>query len=476
MAIDATGVLLARRLRRGAALLAIVVAVTLLACDALAGAATPPAGKRGIDVVQVEGYLDPPNASLILDAIAQANHRGATLLVLQLDSSGAIDTNIEAVVRAIHKSRVPVAVWVGPSGAEAKGAATILLEAAHLAFVSPGSGAGPGQPVRLDDPGSSTRAEVADRLAALARRNGRDPAGARLLASARRGSTAAHAVRATNGVRPTIGELIVQLDGTSVTTAAGKLELSTAKVVGTGKDRRRQPNQEVVFNRLGLGDSLLHRLISPSIAYFLVVAGLALIVFEFYTASVGLAGLVGALCLVGAFVGFSHLPVHWWALGLLFLSLFGFAVDVQAGGLGVWTIIATVCLVTGSWFLYGGAAQLRPAWWVFLVVIGGTSLFMLGGMTAMIRARFSTPTVGREGMIGEDGVAEVPVDPDGVVLIRGARWRARTNRATPIEAGDPVRVVSVEGLVLEVEPPEGGAQDYRERARNRRSKSRHRDD
>ncbi len=68
-------------------------------------------------------------------------------------------------------------------------------------------------------------------------------------------------------------------------------------------------------------------------------------------------------------------------------------------------------------------------------------------------------------------MAEVAVDPDGVVLIRGARWRARTNRATPIQAGEPVKVASVEGLVLEVEPPEGGAQDYRERARNRRPKS-----
>jgi membrane-bound serine protease (ClpP class) len=472
MATDATGVLFAHRLRRGAALIAIVAAVTLLACDALAGAATPPVGQRGIDVVQVEGYLDAPNISLILDAIESANENRSTMLVLQLKSNGAIDTNIEEVVRAIQRSRVPVVVWVGPSGADAKGAATILLQAAHKAYISPGSGAGPGQPVRLDDPGASTTAGVADRLAELARRNGRDPDGARKLAGRRFGSTAAYAVKATNGVRPTIGELIVQLNGKTVTTAAGEVKLSTAKVIGTGKDRRRQPNQEVVFNRLGLGDSLLHRLISPSIAYFLIVAGLALIVFEFYTASIGLAGLVGALCLIGAFVGFSHLPVHWWALGLLFLSLFGFAIDVQAGGLGVWTIIATVCLVTGSWFLYGGASQLRPAWWVFLVVIGGTLLFMLGGMTAMIRARFSTPTVGREGMIGEDGVAEVPVDPDGVVLIRGARWRARTNRATPIQAGDPVRVVSVEGLVLEVEPPEGGAIDYRDRARNRRSKSR----
>ena len=192
--------------------------------------------------------------------------------------------------------------------------------------------------------------------------------------------------------------------------------------------------------------------------------------FEFYTASIGLAGLVGAVCAIGAFVGFSHLPVHWWALGLLFLSAFGYAIDVQAGGLGVWTGIATVSLAAGSLWLYGGSSQLRPPWWELLIVGGGMVLFMLGAMTAMVRARFSTPTIGREGMIGETGVAEVAVDPDGVILIRGARWRARTNRATPIAAGAEARVVAVEGLVLEVEPPEGGATDYRDAAR--RSKSR----
>jgi membrane-bound serine protease (ClpP class) len=89
---------------------------------------------------------------------------------------------------------------------------------------------------------------------------------------------------------------------------------------------------------------------------------------------------------------------------------------------------------------------------------------------SFIRARFSTPTVGREGMVGELGAAEVAVDPDGVVVIREARWRARTNRATPIAAGDVVRVVSVEGLVLEVEPEEGGARDHRDRARRKADK------
>ncbi len=143
-------------MRRIAALLAIVVAAATIALDTVAGAATPPVGRRGIDVVQVEGYLDAPNVSLVLDAISEANTNRSTLLILQVKSNGAIDTDIDQVVRAIRRSRVPVAVWVGPSGADAGGAATVLLEAAHLAYVSPGSGAGPGQPVRLDEPGAST--------------------------------------------------------------------------------------------------------------------------------------------------------------------------------------------------------------------------------------------------------------------------------------------------------------------------------
>jgi membrane-bound serine protease (ClpP class) len=145
------------------------------------------------------------------------------------------------------------------------------------------------------------------------------------------------------------------------------------------------------------------------------------------------------------------------------LGVFGMAVDVQAGGLGAWTFIGGIALVIGSIFLYGGSSRLDPKWWVLLVVIGGTVVFMLSGMTAMVRSRFSTPTIGREELIGELGQAAADVAPDGVVRVREALWKARTNRATPIHAGDTVRVVSVEGLVLEVEPETGGARDYRER-------------
>jgi membrane-bound serine protease (ClpP class) len=82
-------------------------------------------------------------------------------------------------------------------------------------------------------------------------------------------------------------------------------------------------------------------------------------------------------------------------------------------------------------------------------------------MPAMVRARFSTPTIGRESMVGELGSALAAVDPEGTVEVRGAPWRARTNRATPIRAGEAVRVVGIDGLLLEVEPESGGARDYR---------------
>ncbi len=425
---------------------------------------------NGIDVVKVDGLLDPPTASLVRDSIREANRKRSTMIVLQLDSGGSVDVDVQPLVREVQASSLPVVVWVGPSGAKAKGAATLLAEAAPITSVSSGSSIGPADPLRLDEPGATNRRAVTGQLGALAARWERDERGARRLATENLPADTAKGAGAINSVEPTVGELIVSLDGQSVPTAAGPKTLSTAKVVGKGLGRRRQPNQDVRFDRLDIGNQVLHTLISPSIAYLLFVAGLALMVFEFYTCGIGLAGLAGAISVVGALVGFSHLPVAWWAVGLVMLGIFGFSVDVQAGGIGAWTFIGSASLVAGSLTLYGGSARLNPPWWVLVIVIIGAVLFMLGAMPRVVRSRFSTPTVGREGMVGEEGRAEVDVAPDGVVVIQGARWRARTNRATPIGAGDGVRVVAVDGLVLEVEPEEGGARDYRDRARGRRQR------
>jgi membrane-bound serine protease (ClpP class) len=417
-----------------------------------------PAGARTrgtIDVIQIQGLIDPPNADLIVSSIAAANREHAQVLLITLNSGGAVDVDTARVLAAIRRSRVPVVAWVGPSGSKARGLAAQVVLAGAVGSVSNGSSIGPIDPVRLD---TEQSAKVVG------------PRGAKILHRSM-GANEAAARKVTDtpcapSVAPgcaTIGDLLVALDGTKVATAGGPVKLHTATVVGEGKDRRRQPADAIRFRKLDLVGQAVHTLTSPTIAYFLLVVGLALIVFEFFTISIGLAGGTGAIALVGAFVGFSHLPVTWWALALIFLAMFGYGIDVQAGRPFSWTVIGTILLVIGSLFLYGGSPNLNVYWWVIIVMVLLTVAFFVSAMPVAVRSRFSTPTIGREGLIGEMGEAAVDIAPDGVILLRGARWRARTNRATPITAGSPVRVVEVDGLVLEVEPEDGGAQDYRER-------------
>jgi membrane-bound serine protease (ClpP class) len=194
---------------------------------------------------------------------------------------------------------------------------------------------------------------------------------------------------------------------------------------------------------------------------------MALLIFEFFTAGVGVAGVVGAASLVLACSGLATLPVRGWAVALLVLAMLAFAVDVQVGVPRFWTGVGVALTVLGSLLLFEDlpGVTLRPSWITLLAGIGGTILFFVVGMPSMVRTRFATPTIGREWMIGELGDVVEAVDPDGVVSVGSARWRARTNRATPVAAGEQVRVVAIDGVTLEVEPLEGAARDHRERRR-----------
>jgi len=412
-------------------------------------------GRRGIVVIQAEGLIDPPNARLIRDSLRDANERDATLVVIQLDSPGALDVDVDGLVSDIRDSRVPVAVWVGPSGARARGAAVLLLQAAAVATVAQGATIGPAYPVRLDDPGAMSREEIRVRLDRLALFGGRRPAGA--LTDGRVGAVEAGRRSFVDLLKPIIGEVIVSLHGRVVRTPTGYVRLSTARVVTGGATLRRTPNQEVRFRRLDLGGTVVHKLTSPSIGYLLLVAGLLLIVFEFYMASIGLAGLAGALALVGAAVGMSHLPVVGWALALVALGVYGFTVDVQAGRIGVWTFLGAGALVGGSLALFGGSSALNPPWWELAAVWVGTAVFMRLAMTAALRSRFSSPVVDREGLVGAVGVADGDVSPEGVVLVDGARWPARAGGAGSVASGAPVRIVGVDGVTVEVESPPAAA-------------------
>ncbi len=416
------------------------------------------AGFRGIDVVQIDGLIDPPNATLMLDSIRDAERRGSTALILQIDSEGTVATNPWNLAQAVREAKVPIAVWIGPAGAQARGGAALIAAAAPVLYMASNATIGPLEPLRLD--GETVPQDV--RAAAL-------PIGAErtvpVMKIASREISAKQAVgfKLADAIKPVVGEAFVGLDGKTFRTRGGPIKLSTAQVRRVGKTDHLEANQPVRFRKLTQTGQFQHTLGAPWAALFLFAIGGSLILFEFFTISIGIAGVVGALCLVFASFGFSHLPVQWWAVALLTVAFFGFGVDIQAGGLGPWTILATIALVAGSLTLYGGSSDLDPAWWITALICAGVVLFMLGGMTAMLRSRFSTPTVGREGMIGEMGDAETDISPDGLLALRGTVWKARTNRATPVKMGERARVTSVDGLVLEVEPEAGGAKDYRDR-------------
>ena len=201
---------------------------------------------------------------------------------------------------------------------------------------------------------------------------------------------------------------------------------------------------------------------SPAVAYLLFTIGLALLIFELFTAGVGVAGVVGAGAFILSCYGLAVLPDQ--LVGhrsLIVLAMVAFAIDVQTGVPRFWTGGGHGALVVGS--LDALRRRLALVDHAGVAVIG-VALTFLTAMPAMVRTRFSTPTIGREWMIGEMGRAVTAIQPDGTVQVREALWRAYTNRATPIDELDRVRVIGIEGLVLEVEPEEGAARDYRERA------------
>lgn len=387
-------------------------------------AAEDPEGVGLVRVVKVSGLIDPIVASFLEDEIASAQEAGITALVLQLNSDGAVvsEETMDDLVAAIEHSSVLVGVWVGPSGSSARDEATRLVAAAHVSGLPQGS-----------------RVEVTSELAAGVDLDGRASVGETV------NSELAEEIGLVDSRAPIIGEFILDLPGVQSE---------------TGEDGR-EPVTPVRFGQLGLIDQLFHTVASPAVTYLLFVIGGSLLVFELFTAGVGVAGMVGAGSAFLAAYGVAVLPTNTWAVVVLGLSFVAYSVDVQTGVPRFWTVVATLGLIVGSLAMFVDGP---PSWITLIAGIGGTLLAMLGGMPAMVRTRFSTPTIGRDWMIGETGTALAAVDPDGVITVRDSPWRAHTNRATPIAVGEDVRVVAIDGLVLEVEPLEGAAKDYRERS------------
>lgn len=403
-----------------------------------------------VDVVEVSGLLDRISADSIRTALERSATNGAQAVVLQVNTRGAVIGRdaMADLLSDIKNSGIPVAIWVGPSGSRLYGLPAQMVAVADVAAMAPGARIGrTGTPLEVDGaPVSFGTADDVLRSGTLGFLEAREQKVLKFAGDDR-------------GV-PVLRNILLAMDGVSV---KGR----TLDTVQDGIGENGQVNREATttrFFKLGLVPRLFHTVASPPSAYLLFTVGLALLLFEFFTAGVGVAGLVGAVCLLLGAMGFGALPMNGLALGLVLAAFAAFAVDVQVGVPRFWTGAGMVLYVIGSFGLFRSVdgLSLRPGWITMATCIVGVALTYTVGMPSMTRTRFATPTIGRDNLVGETGTALGPVDPEGVVVVNGARWRARVNRSTPLADAQEMRVTGIDGITLEVEPLEGGARDYRE--------------
>jgi membrane-bound serine protease (ClpP class) len=449
--------------RRLAITLLLAPLAGMVGLSALGGTASasgePPADASElapVDVLQVSGLFDPVTVRSIEDAIDRSEENGSQALILQLNTGGSVvgDDEMADLLQKVADSEVAIGVWVGQSrDARAYGPPAQLFAVADVTAMVAGSRIGyTGAPLSVDGEPISFGAS-GERL-----RNG-----SMSFAEARRLGVL-KLDTPDEGV-PTVKSMVLAMDEAEVDVGGEMVVLDTVTEQLNDEGNTENAATLVRFSGLGLIDEIFHTVGSPPMAYLFFVIGACLLIFEFFTAGVGVAGFVGAVLTIFGCFGFSVLPTREGAIVMLVLAMLAFAIDVQVGIPRLWTGVGTTLFVLGSWFLYEPLPgnDLRLGWLTLAVGIIGVLLTFVVGMPSMVRTRFATPTIGREWMIGSGGVAVGAISPEGVAQVGEAKWRARTNRATPLAAGQELRVVAIDGVTLEVEPLEGAARDYRER-------------
>ncbi|MDX1657512.1 MAG: NfeD family protein [Nitriliruptorales bacterium] len=413
---------------RRAVVLALAVATALMVA---AGAALAQADDadgddagptRDVDILPLEGFIDPPVAGAIEDLIADANARGSELVVLQLDSSGGVSVDIASLAAVVRGSEVPVVVFVGPFGtdAEVRGAAAVLALAADALAVAPDATVGPVLPIDYAAPDTEPAANVPPELLDGAA----DVEGLRELGLD---------VIDANGLEPLLTELDrAELDGRTVTTLADDV----------------RPR----LHSLGLLRRMLHAAATPEFVYLLLVVGLGMLLFEVFQPGFGVAGLAGLILgAVGAF-GLTVLPVAWWAVALVVLGLVLYAVDTAMAGFGAVTAAATASFAAGSWWFYEHPSLALSGWLVAATTVVAFSFFVVV-MTSILRAQAGPAADAVEELVGRPGVVRSVLDPEGHVFVDGALWRARWGAGDEkVTVGTPIRVTGIDGPLVLVGP------------------------
>jgi membrane-bound serine protease (ClpP class) len=425
--------------------------IAVLICTAFVSAR---AESSGIRTMSLKGSVNPGSAAYFLRVLDEANRSGDELLLVEIDTPGGLVASLRQMVQGVMASRVPVVVYVAPSGAQAASAGALLLLSAHVSAMAPGTETGAAHPVDLGggaEKGGVMNAKIENDLAAFARslaeKRSRNPEWAERAVRESIASTASEALAA--GVIDTVAasrkELIAFLDGRRVTTAAGDTTIRTSGVTV----REAAPT---------FGEQVMMIIADPNIAYFLLLLGIAGLYFELSTPGAVLPGVAGAIALVLGAWAMQLLSVNVTGLLLILLAILFFGLEIFVVSSGVLAIAGLVALFIGSLMVFNQPEiGLFINWWIFLPLFLSFSAGVLLLVFVVVRSTRKKALSGAEGLVGETGTLEraIAEGRNGKVYVHGELWEASANGSIP--AGAQVRVTEVEGMKLIVKQTIGEA-------------------
>lgn len=429
-----------------------VFALVLLIAGAISSALPLFAQNKGeVLVLQVKGVIDPLVAQYIARGVEAATQENATVLVIELDTPGGLDTSMREIVQAILNSPVPVVVYVAPSGARAGSAGVFITLAAHIAAMAPSTNIGAAHPVALGE--GEIEGTLQDKITndaaayirSIAQTRGRNADWAEQAVRQSVSVTEEEALelKVIDLVAASRDELLAEIDERRIETSAG-----ARTILASGA--------RVRLLEMTLAERLVHALVDPNIAYLLFTLGIWALVAEFYNPGTVIPGATGIILLILAFIALGSLPLNWGGLALILLAIFLFILDIKVTGFAL-SVFGGIAFILGSLILFSPFTPTTPAaprvainpWLIAGMTAALLGFFLFVVSKGLATRRLPVAMGDTRRLLGTRGVASTRLAPEGTVLLKSEDWTAVSEEGE-IPAGEEVEVVGVEGLRLRV--------------------------
>jgi membrane-bound serine protease (ClpP class) len=426
------------------------ISLVALGLSALAQSKDAPAPH--VDLISIDGTINPAVDDFIRESIARAKSNGARALIIQMDTPGGLLNSTRTIVKEMLGAEVPLMVYVAPSGAGAGSAGVFITMAAHIAAMAPGTNIGAAHPVA--GAGQEVKGVMGEKIEnftasfseSIAQKRGRNTEWAIQAVRKSVAITEKEALKKNviDIVARDVEDLLKQADGR-------KVDINGKDVTLAVKDLR------VVRYEMSLKQRVLNTIADPNIAYILMMAGFLGLYMEFAHPGVIFPGVAGAICLLLAFASLQLLPINYTGLALMLLGvglLVGEAFFPSFGVLGIGGIVS---LALGSLLLFDTpTSDFGVDRSIVFTAVATVGTFVLAISYLVFRSQKARPTLGMEGLIGEIGEVRGMIAPTGRIFVHGEHWTAQADGA--IDVGEKVQVIGYDGMRLRVKRvSEGGA-------------------